>query len=68
MDDKFGDIRVAPMYAREGHAASRIIVQGVRGSRAPLQILPGLVLHREDNSFTPDADAVLRSGVAWRLR
>jgi tRNA1(Val) A37 N6-methylase TrmN6 len=68
MDDKFGDIRVAPLYAREGHAASRIIVQGIKGSRAPLQLLPGLVLHQEDNSFTPDAEAVLRTGVAWRLR
>ncbi len=68
MEEKFGDIRVAPMYAREGTTASRVIVQGVKGSKAPLQILPGLVLHNEDNSFTPDAEAVLRDGVAWRLR
>lgn len=68
MEDKFGDIRVAPLYAREGTAASRIVVQGVRGSRAPMQLLPGLALHGADSSFTPDADAVLRQGMAWRLR
>lgn len=68
MDDKFGDIRVAPLYAREGTAASRIVVQGVRGSRAPMQLLPGLILHGADNAFTADADAVLREGLAWRLR
>jgi tRNA1(Val) A37 N6-methylase TrmN6 len=68
MEDKLGDIRVAPLYAREGTAASRIIVQGVKGSKAPMQLLPGLILHQQDNSFTPDADAVLRDGVAWRLR
>jgi tRNA1(Val) A37 N6-methylase TrmN6 len=68
MDDKLGDIRVAPLYAREGTAASRIVVQGVRGSKAPMQILPGLVLHGAGNDFTADADAVLREGMAWRLR
>lgn len=68
MEDKFGDIRVAPLYAREHTAASRVIVQGVRGSRAPMQLLPGLILHGEGNSFSPDAEAVLREGSAWRLR
>jgi tRNA1(Val) A37 N6-methylase TrmN6 len=68
MEAKFGDIRVAPLYAREGTAASRVIVQGVRGSKAPMQLLPGLILHGEGNSFTPDAEAVLRDGAAWRLR
>ncbi len=68
MDNRFGDIRVAPLYAREGTAASRVIVQGVKGSKAPMQLLPGLVMHRADSSFTDDAEAVLRDGAAWRLR
>jgi tRNA1(Val) A37 N6-methylase TrmN6 len=68
MEEKFGDIRVAPLYAREGTAASRVIVQGVRGSKATMQLLPGFVLHGEGNAFTPDAEAVLREGAAWRLR
>jgi len=68
MEERFGDIRVAPLYAREGTAASRVIVQGVKGSKAPMQLLPGLILHGDGNDFTPDADAVLREGMAWRLR
>jgi tRNA1(Val) A37 N6-methylase TrmN6 len=68
MDGKFGDVRVAPLYARVGAAASRVIVQGVKGSRAPMQLLPGLILHEDNSSFTPDAEAVLRDGAAWRLR
>lgn len=68
MEGKLGDIRVAPLYARVGTAASRVIVQGVKGSRAPMQLLPGLVLHGPDNGFTPDAEAVLRDGAGWRLR
>lgn len=68
MHERFGDIRIAPLFAREGMAASRIIVQGVKGSKAPLQLLPGLVLHGEGNQFTPEAEAILRDGLAWRLR
>jgi tRNA1(Val) A37 N6-methylase TrmN6 len=68
MQDRVGDIRVAPLYARDGMAASRVIVQGVKGSKAPLQLLPGLVLHSAGNQFTPEAEAILRDGLAWRLR
>jgi tRNA1(Val) A37 N6-methylase TrmN6 len=68
MEDKFGDIRIAPLYAREGMSASRIVIQGIKGSRAPLQLLPGLILHEDDNIYSADAEAVLRDGVAWRLR
>lgn len=68
MAQRFGDLRVAPLYAREGAAASRVIVQGVKGSRAPLQLLPGLVLHREDSTYTESAEMILRDGHAWRLR
>lgn len=68
MEERFGDIRIAPLYAREGTAASRVIVQGVKGSKAPMQLLPGLVLHDQSSQFTPEADAILRDGMAWRLR
>lgn len=68
MEQRFGDIRVAPLYAREGSVASRVVVQGVKGSKAPLQIYPGLMLHTEGNAFTPEAESILRDGMAWRIR
>jgi hypothetical protein len=68
MQNRFGDIRIAPLFPRRGAAASRILVQGIKGSRAPLQILPGMVLHDDGNAFTPEADAVLRDGAAFTLR
>ena len=68
MEDRFGDIRVAPLFAREGTAASRVIVQGIRGTKGPLQLLPGLVLHSAGSHFTPEAEAILRDAMAWRLR
>ncbi len=68
MQNRFGDIRIAPLFPRRGAAASRIIVQGIKGSRAPLQLLPGLVLHDDGNAFTPEADAILRSAAPFPLR
>jgi tRNA1(Val) A37 N6-methylase TrmN6 len=68
MEGRFGDIRIAPLYAREGTAASRVVVQGVKSSKAPMQLLPGLVLHNSESKFTPEAESILRDGLAWRLR
>ena len=68
MQNRFGDIRIAPLFPRRGTAASRILIQGIKGSKAPLQILPGLVLHDAGNGFTPEADSVLRDGAAFTLR
>lgn len=67
-EGRFGDITVAPLFPRAGLAATRIIVQGVKGSRAPMQILPGLILHGDDGKFTRAAEAVLREGASWPMR
>jgi tRNA1(Val) A37 N6-methylase TrmN6 len=65
---RFGSIAVLPLYPREGEAAVRVIVSGVKGSRAPLSILPGLVMHQTGaQEFTPRLQAILREGQALPL-
>ena len=65
---RFGRVRILPLYAREGQAASRVLVQAIKGSRAGLQILPGRILHSVgSHAFTPELDAVLRGGAALLL-
>ena len=56
-----------PLWPRQGEMPKRVIVQARKGSSAPFALLPGLVLHREDGSWTPEADAVLRRGNALAL-
>ena len=70
MEDRFGDIRVAPLYAREGTAASRVIVQGVKGSKAPDAASSRPCPARIDNQFTPEAEAdpARRHGLAPALK
>lgn len=65
---RFGAIAVLPVHPRPGLPATRIIVQGRKGSRAPLVILPGLILHEaHGHGFRPDVEAILRSGAAFEL-
>ena len=61
---RFGALRVLPLYPRAGDAAHRVIVQGRKGSRAPLTLLPGMALHGEGHAFVGPIDAVLRGGAA----
>lgn len=67
MDGRFGDIRIMPVHPRQGVPASRILLRGRRGSRAPLRLLPALMLHGPDGAFTPQADAIHRgtASVSW---
>jgi tRNA1(Val) A37 N6-methylase TrmN6 len=57
---QFGDIRLLPVFPAEGEPGSRILVRATAGARAPLKIMPGLVLHQPDGGWTPAADAILR--------
>lgn len=64
LEPRFGALRTLPLYPRAHVPAHRIIVQGKKGSRAPLSMLPGLVLHASGDAFTPQAHAILHDGAA----
>ena len=64
---RFGDLLLLPIHPREEAPATRVILRGIKGSRAPLQIRPGLVLHDADGRFTPEVEAILRHGAALDL-
>ncbi len=55
-----GSPSVLPLWPKAGRAARLILLRGVRGGRAPCAVLPGLVLHRPDGSYTEAAAAILR--------
>jgi tRNA1(Val) A37 N6-methylase TrmN6 len=59
-----GAITVFPLWPRAGKAAIRVIVSARRDMKTPLEVLPGLVLHHDDGSFTTAAQDVLRRGTA----
>ncbi len=55
-------LTVIPLWPHVGEGAKRVIVRVRPGSRAPLALLAGLVLHEADGSWTAQADAILRDG------
>jgi len=67
-EGRFGSVSVLPIYARAGEPAIRVIVEGIKGSRAPVRVKPGLVLHGPDNTFVPEIEAVFRHGAALPIQ
>jgi tRNA1(Val) A37 N6-methylase TrmN6 len=65
LSGRLGELRVLPIFPREGENAVRVILRGRKGSKAPLALLPGLVLHGPDGRFTALAEEVHRSGRRW---
>jgi tRNA1(Val) A37 N6-methylase TrmN6 len=58
---RFGAIKVLPITPRENAAATRILVRGIKGSRAPLTLLASRALHEaESRDFRPEFEAILR--------
>jgi tRNA1(Val) A37 N6-methylase TrmN6 len=58
--ERLGGVGVRPVHPRADSAAIRVLVGGIKGSRAPLSLLPGLVLHEPSGEFTPLAGALHR--------
>jgi tRNA1(Val) A37 N6-methylase TrmN6 len=63
-----GSFAIRPIHAFADEPAKRVLVQAVKTGKAPLRLLPPLVLHdRGGAKHTPEAEAVLRgeAGLGW---
>ncbi|RCS23554.1 methyltransferase domain-containing protein [Phyllobacterium salinisoli] len=59
LSGRFGGLTLVPVQPRPDEAAIRIVVRGVRGSRAKMTLAPALVLHGETgNGFTERATGI----------
>ena len=50
--DRLGALALLPVHPTIGASAHRLLVSGVKGSKAPLRLAPGLVLHGADGRLT----------------
>jgi tRNA1(Val) A37 N6-methylase TrmN6 len=64
LGDRFGDVAILPVHGRGGQPAIRVLLRARKGSRAPLVLLPGLMLNDENGKPTAAAEAVLRNAEA----
>ena len=64
MGKKFGAIEIIPLWPRMGVDSKRVIIRAIKGRHTPCIIRAGFVLHKDDGSYTADADQVLRDAGA----
>ena len=69
---KLGSTAILPLAPRDGRAALRVILQARKGGKAAFRLLAPLVLHAgpahdgDRESYTPEANAILRDGADLR--
>ena len=62
---KAGSFRIRPVHPFADEPAKRVLLRAVKTGKAPLQLLPALVLHdRTGAKHTPEAEAILRGETA----
>lgn len=60
----FAAIAIMPVYGKPDSPAIRVLMRAVKHSKAPLSLLPGLILADKGGVPTAEAEAVLRDGAA----
>ena len=60
-ESRFGAVTILPLIPREGEPAHRILIRGIKGSRAPLTLLASRPLHTTSGrNFRPEFEAIFR--------
>lgn len=74
LDNRVGAITAKPLVPRQGKPAKLILLQAIKGAKAPFQLSAPLVLHTGDahekdgDSYTKAAKDILRNGAALSLK
>ncbi|WGM31636.1 methyltransferase [Brevundimonas sp. NIBR11] len=65
LGEKCGSFAIRPVQPYADQPAKRVLVQAIRSGKAPLRLLPALVLHdRSGAKHAPEAEAILRGEAA----
>ena len=60
-EGRFGAMTILPIAPRAGEDATRILLRGIKGSRAPMSLKSPLVTHdRQGRAFLPPIEAIFR--------
>jgi tRNA1(Val) A37 N6-methylase TrmN6 len=63
----FGSATLLSVHPKPGAPAIRVLVRAIKASRAPMSLLPGLVLADVEGKPTSAAEDVLRGGAVLPL-
>ena len=59
LNGRIGATTIFPVHARKNETASRVLVTGIKGSKSPLEVRPGIVLHNDAGEWAPFAEEIL---------
>ena len=62
-----GETLLFPLWSRPMSPASRVIIQVRKAMRGPGAILPGLIVHNDDGSFTEATQHIMKGGGLYML-
>lgn len=68
LSPKAGSFQVRPVHPHADALAKRVLVRAIKTGKAPLKLLPPLVMHGRDGAkHTPEVEAILRgqAGLGW---
>jgi tRNA1(Val) A37 N6-methylase TrmN6 len=60
----FGATEIIPLWPKSGVPAKRVIIRAIKHRKTPALIHPGIVIHKQDGTYTDEAEAILREGQA----
>ncbi len=62
---KVGDIKIYPLFSKPDNIdAKRLIVKARKSDKSPCKIYKGMIIHKEDGSYSVEADKILREAGA----
>jgi tRNA1Val (adenine37-N6)-methyltransferase len=59
---------VFPLWPMAERPAKLVLLRGIKDSRMPMRLMPGMVLHRPDGTFSDAARAILADAVALPIQ
>ncbi len=63
LQGRFGGVEITPLHPKAELPATRLLLRAIKGSKAPLQLWPGLALHGADGTYCAPIQSAL-SGAA----
>ena len=66
--NRFGGIRITPVHPRRNARATRLLMTGIKGSRARLELCPPLIVHDDTGHHFTERAAALNNGKAFLSR
>ena len=60
MGKRFGAIEIIPLWPKQGVDSKRVIIRATKDRKSPCMIRAGLVVHKDDGSYSDEAETILR--------